>query len=220
MPKKKGPQPTKGLSIRAYAEHRKALGLLGGSKAGVQKALAAGRIHYIDGDSRKGIDPLAADAMWQSRSSPAKRHQSAATATREAAATRGSSGATPPPPSDSGPAGDLPGGGAPDYHQARAVREAYDAAIRRLEYQEKVGQLIRAEQAAAAARAVASSVRDRLLTLPARLADSLAAEDDPTRIEELVDAELRKALQALSKDPAGVAADAAAVDQDQEGAAA
>jgi hypothetical protein len=204
MAKAKGPQPTEGLSIRAYAERRKALGLLGGSKAGVQKALASGRIHYIGGDSRKGIDPELADQMWDARSAPEKRHPAAAQASAEGKGRGGGAPGAPPPQGGPGGAQQGPEGGVPDYHQSRAVREAYEAGIRRLEYQEKTGQLIRAEQAATAARAVASSVRDRLLTIASRLADSLAAEDDATRCEELVDDEIRKALQALAKDPAGV----------------
>lgn len=50
-----------GLSRRAYAKHRKALGLSGGSEAAVRKALEAGRISLLaDGT----IDPVQADREW------------------------------------------------------------------------------------------------------------------------------------------------------------
>jgi hypothetical protein len=50
-----------GLSLRAYAKHRKALGLRGGTDAAVRKAVATGRIRLLaDGT----VDPVAADASW------------------------------------------------------------------------------------------------------------------------------------------------------------
>lgn len=58
-----------GLSRRAYAEHRKALGLSGTSEAAVRKALAAGRISTLPDGT---IDPKAADRDWGGSTDAAK----------------------------------------------------------------------------------------------------------------------------------------------------
>jgi len=73
-----------GYSIRAYALHRKKLGLSGGSAASVQKALNAGRISR--GPDGK-IHPEVADQEWERNSDASKRPKtlsiSAAKAVRE-----------------------------------------------------------------------------------------------------------------------------------------
>lgn len=56
-----------GLSLRAYGRHRRALGLPGGTLAGVKKALQTGRISLAPGG---GIDPAIADPMWAARTAP------------------------------------------------------------------------------------------------------------------------------------------------------
>jgi len=56
-----------GLSLRAYGRHRSALGLPGGTLAGVKKALQTGRISLAPGG---GIDPAIADPMWAARTMP------------------------------------------------------------------------------------------------------------------------------------------------------
>lgn len=56
------------LSLRKYAEHRKALGLRGGTLQAVQKALATGRISAVEGL----IDPAVADQAWAERTDPMK----------------------------------------------------------------------------------------------------------------------------------------------------
>jgi hypothetical protein len=58
-----------GLSLRAYAAHRKALGLSGGSDAAVRKARDAGRITVLNDGT---IDPVAADAAWGGSTDTAK----------------------------------------------------------------------------------------------------------------------------------------------------
>lgn len=58
-----------GMSLRAYAAHRKERGLPGGSDAAVRKAIKADRIPVLaDGT----VDPAAADAAWAGNSDPRK----------------------------------------------------------------------------------------------------------------------------------------------------
>lgn len=55
------------MSERAYAEHRRTRGLMGGTQAAVNKAVASGRItKVVDPESKKlMIDPAIADAQWE-----------------------------------------------------------------------------------------------------------------------------------------------------------
>lgn len=62
------------------------------------------------------------------------------------------------------------------------------------------GQLIDANQAAKDAFESARVLREAVLNLPARLAPELAAETDATRIFTRLDAELRQALEWVSKE--------------------
>jgi len=61
-----------GMSVRAYAAHRKKLGLPGGSPTAVQNAITSGRI--TRGPDGK-IDPATADVEWEANSNPSKRRQ-------------------------------------------------------------------------------------------------------------------------------------------------
>lgn len=63
-------QANRGLSIRAYAAHRKRLGLRGATPAAVQKALNDGRI--TKGPDGK-IHPVDADRDWETNTRPERR---------------------------------------------------------------------------------------------------------------------------------------------------
>lgn len=57
--------PARGLTIRAYAAHRRGAGLPGGSKRAVEIALKSGRITRNEYGK---IDPARADAAWLANS--------------------------------------------------------------------------------------------------------------------------------------------------------
>ena len=107
-----------GMSIRAYAEHRKKRGLTGGSAWSVQKALKEGRIKK--GEDGK-IDPAQADRDWQRNTNPVMRR---------------SGGETKPA------TGETPSIAVPSLAQSRAIREAYQARLARLDYEERTGSLV------------------------------------------------------------------------------
>lgn len=169
-----------GLSIRAYAKHREEQGLTGASPWSVQKALKEGRIHKTaDGK----IDPVAADREWEQNTNPTMRRQAAST---EATSSKnGSSNA--------------PGITVPPLAQSRAIREAYQARLARLDYEERTGTLVSKEKVREAAFQRARTLRDRLLALPDRLASELAAITDPRELREVLDAELRQVVKELSR---------------------
>lgn len=86
----------------------------------------------------------------------------------------------------------------PTYTESRAKREAYNAELARLELEEQLGRLTPAEDVRKAAFEVARMVRERLLSIPRRLAPLLAAATDERDCEEMVKRELIGALQALA----------------------
>ena len=159
-----------GLSIRAYAEHRRAKGLQGGSAWSVQKALKAGRISR--GEDGK-IDPKQADAEWELNTNASKRPISDCEATARDC-------------------------DAPPIGKSRAIREDYLARLAQLDYEQRAGSLISAEKARADGFELGRAVLERLLALPARLGPELAPLDDARAIRLRLEKELRQALNQLT----------------------
>ncbi len=180
-----------GLSIRAYAQHR------GVSHTAVAKAIKAGRISKEPDGT---IDPAKADAQWARNTLPSQNLNTGAP--KPAAKV-----ATPPvstpvatgssrelqPPVETGRIS------APDYQTSRAIREAYAARLAKLEYEERTAKLISSDEVEMRTFNLARRLRDRMQTLPRRLAAALAAEQDPRVIEQRLDEEIRQALEELSR---------------------
>ncbi len=175
-----------GISIRAYARHR------GVSDAAVRKAIKAGRIVK---ESDGTIDPVKADAAWERNTNPAQQRQSGANPSAN-------QGTQPKPVQASNPirpkspAGNPQG---PDYQTSRAIRETYAARMAKLDFEERNGDLLRADEVRVEAFNTARRVRDRLLTIPFRVASVLAAETDERKIEGILNQELRNAMEELSQ---------------------
>ena len=180
-----------GLSIRAYAQHR------GVSHTAVAKAIKAGRISKEPDGS---IDPAKADAQWARNTLPSQNLNTGAAKPAAKVATPPVS--TPvatvssrelPPPLETGRIS------APDYQTSRAIREAYAARLAKLEYEERTAKLISSDEVEMRTFNLARRLRDRMQTLPRRLAAALAAEQDPRVIEQRLDDEIRQALEELSR---------------------
>jgi len=86
------------------------------------------------------------------------------------------------------------GGGAPDYHRGRAVREAYLAQTARLDYEEREGRLVKRDDVALRWAGLAAQTRQRLEMIPDRLEGLLGPE---------ALAELRKEIRLACSDLAG-----------------
>ena len=180
-----------GLSIRAYAQHR------GVSHTAVAKAIKAGRIS-IESDGK--IDPVKADAQWARNTLPSQNLNTGAAKPAAKVATPPVS--TPvatvssrelPPPLETGRIS------APDYQTSRAIREAYAARLAKLEYEERTAKLISSDEVEMRTFNLARRLRDRMQTIPRRLAAALAAEQDPRVIEQRLEDEIRQALEELSR---------------------
>ncbi len=162
---------SKGLSITAYARHR------GVSHVAVLKAIKAGR---IEKEADGTIDPVKADAAWERNTNQAQQRK----ATKQSETSRNDVEAEAPvgpPIVNSGP----------NFAQSRAIKEAYNARLAKLSYEEKSGALVRTDNVKVAWFNTLRVVRDRTLNLPDRLAPILAAETDPKVVREMLEEELR-----------------------------
>lgn len=198
-----------GVSIRDYVEHRRQRQLVGATKNAVQKALRSGRIQYIDGKPKNGIDPAAADAAWAANTDPDQR-------ARAAQVPNGAEPKAPPRAIERNEANlaraqrDAPGngegdqGGALDYYKSRAIREAYTAKMAQLDYQERMRQVIPTDVAARLYRAVTSNVREKMLALEDALDRRLARCTEKADRRAAIRDECYAVLQALAEDPVGV----------------
>jgi phage terminase Nu1 subunit (DNA packaging protein) len=84
------------------------------------------------------------------------------------------------------------------YWLSRARREAAEAELAELKLAELQGQLVRADEWAAALARRAAAFREGLLQIPARVSAQLAAEADEARIHAMLDAELRQVMLQLT----------------------
>ena len=176
-----------GLSIRAYAQHR------GVSHTAVAKAIKVGRISK---ESDGTIDPTKADTQWERNTLPS---QNLNTDAAKRAAKVATPAVSTPVPSREAQAPLETRATAPDYQTSRAIREAYAARLAKLEYEERTGKLISAEDVSVRTFNLARRMRDRMLTLPRRLSAAFAAEQDARTIEQRMEDEIRQALEELSQ---------------------
>jgi transcriptional regulator with XRE-family HTH domain len=86
------------------------------------------------------------------------------------------------------------------YHQARALRETFEAKLKRLRFEQEVGASIELADAKRIVFTAYRTLRDQLLNVPVRIKDQCAAETDPVKVEALIEAEMIAALNAF--DPA------------------
>jgi hypothetical protein len=72
------------------------------------------------------------------------------------------------------------------YRKSRAMRMAYEAALKKLEYEEKSGKLVSAAQVENEAFAVARVHRDKMMRIPFNIAPRLVNIKDPKIIEDIL----------------------------------
>lgn len=175
------------VSQAEYAAHR------GISRQAVHKAVKAGRIQLVDGK----VDVEAADRAWNANTDQSAPSNSVTGNPAGAAARR--AGAVPPPTL---PAGSGSGGGAapqgPTYATSRAVREAYMARLARLEYEEKAGELVRADEVRVQVFNAIRKARDLLLAMPDRVAPQVApSQSEIHTVHTVLTGEVERVLEEL-----------------------
>lgn len=100
-----------------------------------------------------------------------------------------------------GDGGETDGGEAslPDYQQARARREHYQALAAQRDYEVSIGKLMDAGEVAAAVAAAGTVFRSTMESLPDTLAPQLAAERDESRARAILAESIEHALRELSR---------------------
>ena len=168
------------------------MGLDGGTLAGVQRAIASGRIvREKDGS----VDFEKADAAWLSNTAPTINSR---TARHRAAQPNASFEAARRPVVNQAAVKTSSA-----FQQARSLKEGFLAQLTQLEYQRKAGELVALSDVEKEWSSVMSTIRNRMLLLPAKLAPKLAALTDPRECHEVIDAEIRSALAQLAEEAAG-----------------
>jgi len=82
---------------------------------------------------------------------------------------------------------------------AKRVHEQYKAAQAKLDYERKKGDLVPVDEVRKAAFDRARQVRDALMNISSRTASILAAETDEHEVTEILNREIRQALEGLAK---------------------
>lgn len=194
-----------GLSRRAYAEHRKARGLPGGSDTAVRKAISTGRIE-LEPDGT--IDPARADRQWAAQTDPAQQRGGPDAATT---GEREPPGRKPVPQAaldavqdtlretgDTDPGGD---GGQVSFLRARMANEVLKAQTARVRLQKMKGELVDRVRAVATVFDLARRERDAWINWPPRVSANMAAELDVEAhlMEQVLDRHIREHLAELAE---------------------
>lgn len=180
------------LTYAAYARHRKARRLPGGTREAVGNAVKEGRISTINGR----IHPVIADAEWAKN-------------TRARVSPQTSDGTLAPPlgdlvaqaaaPRQAGdPAGDRPPPAEPGYNAFRAKREKADAQIAEMTAAKMAGELVLREDVARGMFEVARELRDRLTSCASRVAAEVASLATAEACQQVIEREHRIVLEIVS----------------------
>lgn len=159
------------MGLREYARHR------GCALRAVQVAIQAGRITREPDGS---IDPVKADREWAENTHNQRKppHRPRAT--------------TPHPSHEPSPT-------SANFAQARAAKEVFEARIRKLELEERQGNLLQRRAVELEAFNRGQIFRDAMLNIPARIAGLLAAETDQASVHDLLETEIRAMLAQVSE---------------------
>jgi len=169
------------VNLVTQAEYAK---LRGVSPVAVHKAVKAGRITLIDGK----IDPVVANVQWEANTR--KRVDTAAAPAQPELLAAASAGGQAPA-AQVAESGD-------GYNVSRARIAAAEAEMAELRLAEEQGKTIRVDAIRQALATAFAGTRDALMQIPARLSAVLAAEPNPAKVHDLLEAELHTALAQLA----------------------
>jgi hypothetical protein len=86
------------------------------------------------------------------------------------------------------------------YAQSRAIKEAYLARLKKLEYERELGALVDADQVRRDGYAAGKLVQSKMLAIPDRLAGQLAGMTEVAAIKRVLVDEIRYALSEVADD--------------------
>ncbi len=87
-----------------------------------------------------------------------------------------------------------------DFNEARTLKERYLAGLAELDYLTKQKKLVDIEEVKKDAYNVARKLRDNLFNIGERLSDILAAEQDPIKVREYINNEVRTILNNIEEE--------------------
>ena len=155
------------ITQRAYAKHR------GTALSTIIDCLKSGRISTsLTPKGLKRIDWKKCDADWLANTDQGK----------------------DPTKDDPKKQEDIKG---PSFAQSRALKEAYLARIKKLEYEEKDSLLVKRDVMLKALQTIAFSIKEQLRTIPQKVSATFAAETDPRIIEITLMKEIDQTLEGL-----------------------
>lgn len=183
---------------------REAARRLGVSDTAVHKAIKAGRVTVAGTNEKNGRPLLAwpqAQTDWLANSDSTKRTHVGSQGSPERAKYADKPAETKlPTATDPDEAKAAMG---PSLAQSRAVREAYQARLAKLEFEQKTGRLVSADEVKARAFRMARGARDALLTMPDRLAPILASSTDVVEVHRLLLDDIERTCARIAQDAAG-----------------
>ena len=175
--------PKKGLTITAYAKHRKEVGIAGTQYTAIKQALDSGKIHFITG-TRK-INPKDADASW------GVSVQQNGSVDHSPVNTKSNGGNMPLDVP-------LPEGEIPSYTVSHARREHLKAQYDALELAKLRGLLVERDAIDKQLYTIARQFRDTLLAIPVRVCTIYASETSSQKIENSLVTEIESSLERLA----------------------
>jgi hypothetical protein len=194
------------LSVQDYARTR------GKSRTAIYKAIREGRLREAVGQSHTGhlvLDEDLADVELASNSDPAMLRDPDAIRAGQAANRDPSPGPLfaggELPPAAAGGAGGAPAEAGGEQRSgsslagSRAAIAAYDARMRRLDYEERVGRLISADAMKVEIYNANRAVRDAMLAVADNVAPLAAAATDEETVRAILLREITSALRNLSE---------------------
>lgn len=183
------------VSLREFARQH------GWNPGYAHKLKSRGVLVLREEGGRELVDVEASNAAIEAAKDPAKEYMAEVNAAQrrrhgkpepmdiDRANPIGDSCAEPRPPETSSNA---------TYHQAKAACELYRAKLSQLEYEQRIGKMVRTDDVRMALASRITQVRDSILQVPARLAPVIAAEPSPARVRDLMEDELRRTLDQLA----------------------
>jgi hypothetical protein len=165
-------------TIYGYAKHRKELGLSGGTRGAVQKAIKTGRITK-GADGR--IDVNRADRDWEKNLNQRKRHQSITPilTTKSSEAPSAATDET--------------------FLEAQRQHEWLKVQKEEMELRKRRGELLEKQEAEEKWSKLLTAFRNRMGIIPDNLAPRVAVLNDVLECRTLIEREVRQVLTALSE---------------------
>ena len=165
-------------TIYGYAKHRKELGLSGGTRGAVQKAIKTGRI--TKGADGK-INVARADRDWEQNLNQRKRHQT-------------------PKPSQSIEPGQAPETPEDEtFLEAQRQHEWLKVQKEEMELRLRKAELLERSQVKEEVSKMLTTFKNKMLYIPSRISQKLGAVTDDRERRSIIETEIKEALSSLSE---------------------